>query len=144
MVPARINQRAFAAVRFVMRAGIQEQQPSTHSPPAEAFARLNLLGNSPAFIESLRLVERIATVDATVLIQGETGTGKELAARALHYLSIRRDCPFVPVNCGALPDNLLERTVRYERGAFTDAKRANRGLVAQAEAERCCLTKWRR
>ena len=100
----------------------------------DAFARLNLLGDSPVFREALRLIGRIAAVDATVLIQGETGTGKELAARALHYLSHRRDFPFIPVNCGALPDNLLESELfGHERGAFTDAKRASRGLVAQAE-----------
>ena len=100
----------------------------------EAFARLDLLGSSPAFVETLRLIERVASVDATVLIQGETGTGKELAARALHYLSARRDFAFVPVNCGSLPDNLLESELfGHERGAFTDAKRASRGLIAQAE-----------
>jgi two-component system response regulator GlrR len=102
--------------------------------PKDAFVRLNLLGDSPVFREALRLIGRIAAVDAAVLIQGETGTGKELAARALHYLSSRRDFPFVPVNCGALPDSLLESELfGHERGAFTDAKRANRGLVAQAE-----------
>jgi transcriptional regulator with PAS, ATPase and Fis domain len=100
----------------------------------DAFERLNLLGDSPLFLETLRIIGRIASVDATVLIQGETGTGKELAARALHYLSPRRDYPFVPVNCGALPDNLLESELfGHERGAFTDAKQARRGLVAQAE-----------
>jgi DNA-binding NtrC family response regulator len=99
-----------------------------------AFTRLNLLGESPVFRETLRLIERIAAVDATVLIQGETGTGKELAARALHYLSPRHEYPFIPVNCGALPDNLLESELfGHERGAFTDAKQASRGLVAQAE-----------
>jgi DNA-binding NtrC family response regulator len=99
-----------------------------------AFTRLNLLGESPIFRETLRMIERIAAVDATVLIQGETGTGKELAARALHYLSPRHEFPFIPVNCGALPDNLLESELfGHEQGAFTDAKKASRGLVAQAE-----------
>src|SRR5436309_11762397 len=99
-----------------------------------AFTRLNLLGESPVFRETLRIIERIAAVDATVLIQGETGTGKELGARALHYLSPRHEYPFIPVNCGALPDNLLESELfGHERGAFTDAKTSSRGLVAQAE-----------
>jgi transcriptional regulator with PAS, ATPase and Fis domain len=98
------------------------------------FARLNLLGQSPAFHDALNVIERIADVDATVLIQGETGTGKELAARALHYLSHRRDHPFIPVNCGALPDSLLESELfGYERGAFTDAKKGNSGLIMQAK-----------
>ena len=105
-----------------------------NGPTADAFARLDLVGESPAFRDALQLVGRIATVDATVLIQGETGTGKELAARAIHYLSSRSEFPFIPLNCGALPDNLIESELfGHEKGAFTDAKQANRGLVAQAE-----------
>jgi len=105
-----------------------------NEPSHSAFTRLNLLGESAVFRDTLRIIERIASVDATVLIQGETGTGKELAARALHYLSPRHEFPFIPVNCGALPDNLLESELfGHERGAFTDAKQATRGLVAQAE-----------
>ncbi|UPJ53422.1 sigma 54-interacting transcriptional regulator [Bradyrhizobium sp. 200] len=100
----------------------------------DSFARLNLLGDSPAFHEALRIIERFAAIDATVLIQGETGTGKELAARAVHYLSNRRDFPFIPINCAALPDTLVESELfGHEQGAFTDARRAHRGLVAQAE-----------
>ena len=111
-----------------------DRPQSGDGPTAEAFARLELVGESPAFREALRLIGRIAAVDAAVLIQGETGTGKELAARAVHYLSRRRDYPFVPVNCGALPDSLIESELfGHERGAFTDAKQASRGLVAQAE-----------
>jgi transcriptional regulator with PAS, ATPase and Fis domain len=75
---------------------------------SETFFRLNLLGESPVFRQALRLIERFGEVDAPTLIQGETGTGKELAARALHYFSRRRDFPFAPVNCGALPDTLLK------------------------------------
>ena len=90
----------------------------------ETFFRLNLLGESPAFRQALRLIERFGDVDAPTLIQGETGTGKELAARALHYFSRRRDFAFAPVNCGALPDTLLESELfGHERGAFTDARR---------------------
>jgi DNA-binding NtrC family response regulator len=108
--------------------------PQRHESSRDDFARLNLLGTSPVFLEALRVIGRIAAVDATALIQGETGTGKELAARAIHYLSRRRNFPFIPINCGALPDNLVESELfGHERGAFTDAKHASRGLVAQAE-----------
>jgi DNA-binding NtrC family response regulator len=98
------------------------------------FARFNLVGESPVFLEALRLLARLAGCDATTLIQGETGTGKELAARAIHYLGRRRDSPFIPVNCGALPDTLLESELfGHERGAFTDARQTRYGLIAQAE-----------
>jgi DNA-binding NtrC family response regulator len=101
---------------------------------ARRFSRFDLVGQSPIFLDTLRLIERIAKLDATVLIQGETGTGKELAARAIHYMSPRSKFPFIPLNCGALPDSLVESELfGHERGAFTDAKQANPGLVAQAE-----------
>jgi DNA-binding NtrC family response regulator len=100
----------------------------------EDFGELNLVGHSPAFLGALELVRRSAGCDATVLVQGETGTGKELAARAIHYLGTRRTFPFIPVNCGALPDSLIENELfGHVRGAFTDARDARRGLVAEAE-----------
>jgi DNA-binding NtrC family response regulator len=98
------------------------------------FGELNLVGHSPAFLRALELVKRSAGCDATVLIQGETGTGKELVARAIHYLGARRTFPFVPVNCGALPDSLVENELfGHVRGAFTDARDARRGLIGEAE-----------
>jgi DNA-binding NtrC family response regulator len=113
---------------------LRETVPKVRRTPHEVFAELGLLGQSAVFHDALRVIERLAPVDASVLIQGETGTGKELAAHALHCLSPRSSAPFIPVNCGALPDNLLESELfGHERGAFTDARQANRGLVAQAE-----------
>ena len=93
-----------------------------------------IIGASPAFLAMLDRLQRIARSDAPVLIEGETGCGKELAARSIHYGGLRRAGPFVPVNCGALPDHLLEAEwFGHERGAFTDAKTARRGLVAEAD-----------
>ena len=95
--------------------------------------RAAIVGASPAFLFMLERMQRIARSDAPVLIEGETGSGKELAARSIHYGGLRRAGPFVPVNCGALPDHLLEAELfGHERGAFTDAKTARRGLVAEA------------
>ena len=97
------------------------------------FIQRNLIGQAPLFVRVLGLIERMASCDATVLIQGETGTGKELAARAIHYLSGRRPQAFVPVNCGAIPDALLESEFfGHVRGAFTDAKDPREGVIAQA------------
>lgn len=100
---------------------------------ADNFRHLNLLGSSPQFQQACALIRKIAKVDATVLIEGETGTGKEVAARAIHYLGSRSGKPFIPVNCGALPETLIESELfGHERGAFTDAKAAAPGLVSEA------------
>lgn len=95
---------------------------------------LNLIGQSACFRQALQLLLQWSRVDATVLVCGETGTGKELAARAIHYLSDRRGGPFVPVNCGAITDSLLEAELfGHVRGAFTDAKQDARGMIALAQ-----------
>lgn len=102
--------------------------------PAEKCTHTQLVGCSPAFLHVLSLIKKLATRDATLLIQGETGTGKELVARAIHYSSARSDQPFIPINCGAIADGLLESELfGCERGAFTDAKVARAGIIAQAE-----------
>jgi DNA-binding NtrC family response regulator len=93
-----------------------------------------MIGQSCVFSDVLRLIERIARYDAPVLIEGETGTGKELAARAIHYGGARRDHPFIPVNCGAIPDALVENELfGHRRGAYTDAKWEQTGVIAQAQ-----------
>jgi two-component system, NtrC family, response regulator GlrR len=99
-----------------------------------AAAGIALLGESPAFVGMLRSVERVARHgSATVLIHGETGTGKELIARAIHYLGERRDSPFVPVNCGALPDQLAENEFfGHCAGAYTGATGKTPGLLRLA------------
>jgi DNA-binding NtrC family response regulator len=96
-------------------------------------AGISLVGESPRFLELLRSVERVANHSASVMIRGETGTGKELIARAIHYLGPRRDFPFVPVNCGALPDTLAENELFGHRaGAFTGATQESVGLLRLA------------
>jgi DNA-binding NtrC family response regulator len=100
----------------------------------EEFIGLNMVGRSPAFLNVLKQINKIARCDTPVLIEGETGTGKELAARAIHYLSKRRDFPFIPANCGAIPDSLLENELfGHEKGAFTDAKSIQPGLISQSD-----------
>ncbi|MFO1327722.1 MAG: sigma-54 dependent transcriptional regulator [Rubrivivax sp.] len=89
---------------------------------------------SPAMQAVERLITRVAPTDSTVLITGESGTGKGVAARRVHELSLRRDGPFVSVNCGAIPENLIESELfGHTKGAFTSADRARKGLFMQAD-----------
>lgn len=91
------------------------------------------IGRSDAMQKVHDTVRRVAGIDVDVLILGETGTGKELVARSVHELSSRGSQPFVPINCGAIPDNLLESELfGYERGAFTGADRPRQGLLESA------------
>ncbi|HEX8551180.1 MAG TPA: sigma-54 dependent transcriptional regulator [Abditibacteriaceae bacterium] len=94
----------------------------------------SIVATSPEMKEVLEMVQRVAPTDATVLIQGESGTGKELVARAIHQNSNRRDAPFIPINCGALPENLLESELfGHVKGAFTGAIGAKKGLFEEAD-----------
>jgi len=96
--------------------------------------KLNLIGESDVFQRVINDIGKYSKCDAPVLILGETGTGKEQVARAIHYFSADEDKPFVAVNCGALPDNLVENELfGHVKGAYTDAKESQRGLIEQAE-----------
>ncbi|UBB27148.1 sigma-54 dependent transcriptional regulator [Pseudoxanthomonas japonensis] len=91
-------------------------------------------GNSPAVVRLRRLIDQVAAFDTTVLVLGESGTGKEVVARAIHEHSPRRDGPFVAINCGAIPPDLLESELfGHEKGAFTGALSARKGRFEMAE-----------
>jgi DNA-binding NtrC family response regulator len=92
-----------------------------------------MLGSSPGLLAAKARLARFAACDEPILVEGETGTGKELAARSVHYSSARNKMPFVPVNCGSIPDGLVENEFfGHARGAYTDAKNDQRGLVELA------------
>jgi two-component system, NtrC family, response regulator PilR len=94
----------------------------------------NMIGKSKKMRDIYSLIEKIADTDSTVLISGESGTGKEVAARAMHYSSRRKERPFVSVNCGALPENLLESEMfGHVKGSFTGAIAHKRGMFEVAE-----------
>jgi DNA-binding NtrC family response regulator len=94
----------------------------------------SVVAASPAMREVLAMVARVAPTDATVLVQGESGTGKELIARAIHQNSPRKNEAFVPINCGALPENLLESELfGHVKGAFTGAHQNKKGLFEEAD-----------
>jgi DNA-binding NtrC family response regulator len=105
-------------------------EPTNHGPPEASV----LLGESAAIRRVADLVERVAPTEVTVLLVGESGTGKEIAAEAVHRASIRAHKPFIAVNCGAIPESLVEAELfGHERGSFTGAIRSQMGLVRRAE-----------
>ncbi|HXI75923.1 MAG TPA: sigma-54 dependent transcriptional regulator [Steroidobacteraceae bacterium] len=94
----------------------------------------SLLGASPAMQEVFRLIERVGPTEASVLLTGESGSGKELAAQSIHECSPRRGRPFVAINCGAIPAGLIEAELfGYEKGSFTGAVRAHAGVFERAQ-----------
>jgi len=104
-----------------------------HEPISGDGMPADFVGDAPAFREVLAQLPMLARTDGVVLMDGETGTGKELVARAIHHLGPRAPRPFVAVNCGALVDTLLEGELfGHERGAFTDAHARRQGLIAHA------------
>jgi transcriptional regulator with GAF, ATPase, and Fis domain len=98
------------------------------------FERYGIVGQSPAIDDVIRRIELVSATRSTVLITGETGTGKELVARAVHHRSAQREMPFIKVNCAAIPETLLESELfGHVKGAFTDATGAKRGKFALAD-----------
>ncbi len=97
------------------------------------FGKIKLTGKSQAISQVRELIKRVAPTDTTVLIYGESGVGKEVVARLIHFYSSRRDQPFVEVNCAAIPDTLIEAELfGYEKGAFTGATGSKKGKLEQA------------
>ena len=110
----------------------QENAVLRQTTAEQGFA--GIIGRSQAMLEVFRLVEMVCRTNSTVLLTGESGTGKELVARAIHGLSLRRSRPFVAVNCGAMPEALLESELfGHVRGAFTGADKDKKGLIEAAE-----------
>lgn len=128
--------RAADTLARVWRLLEQRQSPQNvvHALKEKVGLRL-LIGKAPVFSAEVKKIPLIAQSDSRVLITGETGTGKEMCARAIHYLSPRAGNPFVPVNCGAIPVELVENELfGHDAGAFTGANTAKAGLIEEAES----------
>jgi DNA-binding NtrC family response regulator len=110
---------------------VEEERSKRSRVPSKP---MNIIGSSKRMQEVFNLIGKVANLDSTILIQGESGTGKELVARALHFNSHRADKAFVPINCSALPENLLESELfGHKKGAFTGAFQDKIGLFEEAE-----------
>ncbi len=127
-------------LRITIRNGIEANQlrrevEQVRKERAREFNFRQIIGESPAMKKMLGLAGKVAESDvSSVLLQGESGTGKDLVAKAIHYGSHRADKPFIAINCAALPATLIESELfGYEKGAFTDAKSRKEGLFEQAE-----------
>ncbi|MBZ5497121.1 MAG: sigma-54 dependent transcriptional regulator [Acidobacteriia bacterium] len=107
----------------------------THEIQRSEFSVEHIIGASPHMREVVELIKKLAASEAsTILIQGESGTGKDLVAHAIHYESARRDRPFYAINCAAIPENLMESELfGHEKGAFTDARTQKRGMFEMAD-----------
>ena len=110
----------------------QEQREMQHRLSGDTFE--GMIGTSPQMQDVFSAIRKVATTDAPVLIRGESGTGKELVARAIHRLSIRESKPFIPINCSAIPENLIESELfGHEKGTFTSAHVQRKGRFEMAE-----------
>ncbi|TAN62820.1 sigma-54-dependent Fis family transcriptional regulator [bacterium] len=142
LVKGQVDENALVrAIKYALerhRAIVERHAPApqTNGQKAASGERppFDIIGSAPKFKEVMALIGTVTKTSTTsVLITGETGTGKELAANSIHYLSNRREGPFIKVNCSAIPDALLEAEMfGYEKGAFTDAKQSKKGLFELA------------
>jgi len=132
--PFEIDELLVVVSRALELQQLRVQNRYLMSERAEEFNNYGIVGHSPAIQEVLRTIELVAETKSTVLITGETGTGKEMVARAIHSRSAQRDKPLIKVNCAAIPESLLESELfGYVRGAFTGATNNKRGKFALAD-----------
>jgi DNA-binding NtrC family response regulator len=126
--PAKIEEIVLVLQRAQEMKALRAENLLLRSQLQERYRFDNIVGQSSSMQGLYRMIQRVAKTDSTVLIQGESGTGKELIANAIHFNSERRDKPLVPINCGAIPEELMESELfGHEKGAFTGALKERRG-----------------
>ena len=132
--PFKMAEVSVAVRRALDEVRLREENKRLRDEVGERYRLERMLGNSPAMKAVLEQVSEVAASGATVLLLGESGTGKELVARAIHWNGPRASSSFVPVNCAAIPDALLESELfGHEKGSFTGATQRRHGLVAEAD-----------
>lgn len=126
--PANLDEIILTLRRAIEHKDLKEQNVALRTQILEQHRLERLIGQSAPMQQLYRVIKRVAKTDSTVLITGESGTGKELIANAIHFQSPRNEMPFVPINCGAIPEELLESELfGHEKGAFTGAFKERRG-----------------
>ncbi len=131
--PISPDKLLFTLTKFREFEELRRDNASLRASLSEKYSFSNIIAQSSSFRAVFDTVKRLAPYTTTVLITGESGTGKELIARAIHESSTRRGKPFVAINCGAIPENLMESELfGHKKGAFTDASRDKRGLFEEA------------
>ncbi|MBL8605808.1 MAG: sigma-54-dependent Fis family transcriptional regulator [Myxococcales bacterium] len=131
--PFNAEQLALTLERAIRHRRLEDEVRALRTRRAAADGFGSFVGSSPAMLQVFDLIDRVSPTDATVLVTGESGSGKELVARAIHERSRRSAGPLVAVNCAALPEALLESELfGHVKGAFTDARSARKGLFAEA------------
>ncbi len=133
--PINLDELRIIIRRAFRLSAIEEENRALHSALEQQTAQFGgMIGQCSEMQSVFTTVRKVASTDASVLVQGESGTGKELIARAIHALSLRKEGPFVPINCGAIPESLLESELfGYEKGAFTGANTQLQGKVEFAQ-----------
>jgi len=132
--PLDFEELRIALARATDHTGLKKENETLKKRLGEKFDRQNIIGLSTAMLKLLETVEQVAPTEATVLITGGSGTGKEMIANAIHYNSPRKDAPFIKINCAALAETLLESELfGHEKGAFTGAERRHEGKFVQAD-----------
>lgn len=128
-----VEEVKLALERALEEQALRDENARLRRELLKVFARDNIIGRSPNIQAILEIVRNVAPTSSTILITGESGTGKELVARAVHEASLRRDRPFVSINCGAFPETLLESELfGYLKGAFTGADANRKGIIESA------------
>ena len=132
--PFEIIELKLKIKQIIKKSRLEQENKDLKQQLKDKFSIENIIGRSEAMQKVYRMVEKVAPSDATVLIRGESGTGKELVAQAIHQLSTRKNDPFIAVNCGALPESLLESELfGHEKGAFTGAEKQKLGRFELAQ-----------
>ncbi len=132
--PFKVDEFKLCVQRALTHNALQSEAAYLRKQLKKKYQFSQLIGSAPRMQQVFKMIERVADTDSTILILGESGTGKELVARALHFNSRRQFAPFVPINCAALPETLLESELfGHRRGAFTGAISDKKGLFQEAD-----------